>query len=328
MKPIIYFDQNALSELRERKRKDQQEFKKIYDFLEKGKAFTFYSYTHLDEINNIPLQIYQDEHIDILSAIHAVYIKPMDGRIDARSPHIIWSEYLHNNIENDIGGVNDVELAFEVLGKKISGLSVKDSFSQINESIQKNALSLIKQVEDDLLEISSDELALFGTSIKEIKACISELKHQAQKMPALNIPENEELGPIVFRQWLQKNGIEMSQVPEGEVINTIHSLFLNANGHAIDQDFCDGDILSMIAKSYTLMNWAGYYPDDFTKQKKGKDRFKASQYDLNHVAYAAVCTYLVSSDKNFSRKAAACYAYIGKKVKVVTPKYLIENCLI
>ncbi|WP_205531082.1 hypothetical protein [Pectobacterium brasiliense] len=80
-----------------------------------------------------------------------------------------------------------------------------------------------------------------------------------------------------------------------------------------------------VVRAYNLMNWAGYYADDFTKNKKGKDRFNASNKDMLHVAAALGTNFLISSDIKFRKKAMACFAYIDFKTIVCSPKEFIER---
>ena len=66
MHTYIYLDQNTLSDLRERKRKGRNELCLLYDFIHNSKLDLLYSFTHLDEIRQIPKQEYIEEHIETL----------------------------------------------------------------------------------------------------------------------------------------------------------------------------------------------------------------------------------------------------------------------
>jgi len=328
MSTVIYFDQNALSDLRKRKREDKEEFNSIYNVIVDRKLRVLYSYTHLDEIRNISVEKYRDEHIEMLQELKARYIKPLNSGIDIRTAWTIWHAYIDNKAENAIDGGAEAEILLEKLNKKISGLPVEESFFDIYKGLKNSILRSAMEMEEILLSMTHEELAFNGISANEVKAQILGLKKQALKMAPLIIPENEELGPKVFRNWLQSQGKCMSHVPSDEIIEEIGKLFIDASGRSIEQEqIYDETDLSKVAKAYSLMNWAGYYPDDFTSLKKGKDRFKASEYDMNHVAHAIPCDYLVSSDVKFSKKAKACYSHMGVKTKVVTPVEFIENCL-
>jgi len=321
---IVYFDQNALSDLRERKRKNSDTFSIIFKLIEDKKISVRYSRTHLDEIKNISVSMYQDEHIDLLDSVRARYLGSTKGVIDIRTPWSIWNEYLDSEMENSFDGSNDAYLALENLSKKISGIPSTPGFLELHEEIQDIALSMIMSAEDNLLDVTHEELAFAGTSAKAIKESLNKLKEQAMNMEAINIAEDEELGPRSFRALLNEKGMNMADLPSHRVINIIEDLMYQESGYRFphrDQE----DVSSKISVSYTLMNWAGYYPDDFTKIKKGKDRFKASNYDKEHVLAAHECDFLVSSDFRFSKKALACYDYIGSKTKVVEPDWLAKN---
>ena len=183
----------------------------------------------------------------------------------------------------------------------------------------------LMKAEESLLSLTHEELAFEGTSASELKSQLAETKNSALAMKPINIPDREGLGPRAFRDWLQQEGIEVNQMQSNEVITQIDELFLKVSGNRIDQEYShDESIASKINRSYNLMNWAGYYPDDFTRVKKGRDRFRASWNDMNHVAHASGYTYLVSSDERFSKKAEACYAHLGVTTKIVTPKDLVR----
>lgn len=329
MSTVLYLDQNVLSELRARKRVHNPMFQGIYNAIVSNKDIhVFYSYTNLDETMNIRVEEYKEEHIDTLCELEAIYIKPMDQGLDFRSPRLIWGEHLKNRAENEVDGGAEAELVFEKLGKKMSGISVNESAPELLGEMKSLALSSIMELEDALLQVTHEELALAGTSAKEVKAHIAELKERALDIDPTSLPIDESEGPRAFRAWLEGQGLDMNKVQPERIVESINELFIDINGKPIEQvEFYDGSILSNVARAYSLMNWAGYHPDDFTRTKKGKDRYRAAQYDMTHVAHAIACNYLVSNDPRMCKKAIACYSYMGSKAKVVSPAELLENCL-
>jgi hypothetical protein len=69
-----------------------------------------------------------------------------------------------------------------------------------------------------------------------------------------------------------------------------------------------------------MLNWVGYYPDDFTKIKKRSDRFIASQHDMMHAMFGRYADYLISGDNRFRKKASASFAYLKLQTTVVSPE--------
>jgi hypothetical protein len=321
----IYLDQNILSDLRARKRAHSEDFRTMYELISEKCIPIVYSYTHLDEIRNITKTEYQIEHIELLSEIGAFYLTPTQD-VDTRSPWVIWNEYLEREQENKLNGSDDATLALESLGKKFAGISLGSSFSEVFDDLQNIALSLAMKAEEDLLQVTHEELEFEGANAEKIKTELAGLMEKALSQKQIVIPEDQELGPKVFREWLQKQGKEMNQISFEDVISTLDEVFENACGKKIDQlHFFDQTLSSQIARSYTLMNWAGYHADDFTKQKKGKDRFRASSYDLSHITQATICTHLVSSDVRLCQKAKACYTHLNVKTKVIFPQDMING---
>ena len=252
----------------------------------------------------------------------------MGDGLDFRSPKLVWDEYIQNYAENEENRANEAERVFENLAKKISGIPVEDSFQEFNNQIQDLVKDILSGAEEELLQITDEELAEIGFTREDISNQLGQAKEDANNLKPLPITENEELGSAIFRDWLKQKGIQMRDLPAKDVIPTLQELFVQASGNpnALEQ-FCDSSIPSNILRDYNLMNWTGYFPDDFTKIKKKKDRFRASQIDMRHVANAMACNYLVSSDFAFSRKAKSCYLHINSPAIVVTPQELIDNYL-
>ena len=65
--------------------------------------------------------------------------------------------------------------------------------------------------------------------------------------------------------------------------------------------------------------------EDFTRIKKGKDRFNASNNDMQHAISAIGVNFLISSDVNFLKKVQACYAYVDCQTIACSPKDFIET---
>lgn len=320
----IYLDQNCLSELRKRKRQYNSAFLKIYNLIKKDNVFLLYSHVHLAEIKQIPKQEYIDEHIDLLCDLQAIYVKPMMDGLDSRSPRVIWEEYLVNESDNDKDRSNEVSTTLENFSKKLSGLPVESDFSDLTNELEGQGLHFINEVINGLNELTLEELANAGIDKEEVIRQLTPIKKEGLQLEPLQIPDEEQLGPKQFREWIQQKGIDIEKLPAKDVVPVLDQLFTETTGHPVEIGQNYDGVQSLLIKAYTLMNWAGYYPDDFTKIKRNKDRFRASNYDMMHANQAMTCTYLVSNDVDFSKKAKACYAYINAETKVITPTEFIS----
>ena len=83
-----------------------------------------------------------------------------------------------------------------------------------------------------------------------------------------------------------------------------------------------------VSTGYTLLNWAGYHADDFTKDNGKKDRFKASSNDMQHAVSAIRSAVLVTNDTGLLRKAPVCYSYANIDTIVCNPTQFLSMCKI
>ena len=280
-----------------------------------------YSHVHFAEINQISKQEYIEEHISLLSELGAIYVKPVTNQLDTRNAHIIWKEYLENEKENLESYNGNPEEAIDKIARKLSGLPINNTFSELNDLNRDIAISLIESVEREFRDLDQETLKSLGTEkIDQYKALFRELREKANESNPLDIPEDKPLGPDIFRGWLKKQGISFDEIEPREVIPTIVNALVSENKSSPLLQLPDGGIQSLITQCYHLMNWAGYHSDDFTSQKKGKDRFRASSNDSSHACEAIACNFIISSDDKFIKKIQACYAFLELPPLIHTPE--------
>ena len=183
----------------------------------------------------------------------------------------------------------------------------------------KSAESLINEV--DMNSLGADEREWFASKRVEI----TDEMNKAKEMPIFNPGDIELLGPKPFRKLVAAKNYDLELLPPREVVPFIEKLFSDANNEFSLESYVDESLDSRIAVCYSLMNWAGYYSDDFDKTKKGKDRFNASSSDLAHTVIAAQSNFFLTNDNDLRMKAVACYTYLGLPVKVMTPKEFMIN---
>jgi hypothetical protein len=139
------------------------------------------------------------------------------------------------------------------------------------------------------------------------------------------------LGTRPFREYPPIKNLNISELPSTEVVFEIENVFNKEDTTTTWIDNFNDSIESKISRAYTLMNWAGYYPDDFDKIKKNHDRFRASNNDMQHATIASNVnlhtTFLISNDYAFRMKAIASYEYAGVHTIVCSSETFLEKYL-
>lgn len=154
-----------------------------------------------------------------------------------------------------------------------------------------------------------------------LKQKVSHLRKQAAELRHLEIPK-EQLGPLKFRDWLKSRGLNVDTLASNQVLPEIEALYMADTGKNFDwaSRLIEDTIENRIILCYHMLNWAGYYADDFTKIKKRSDRFMASQHDMMHATFGCYANYLISGDTRFRRKASASFAYLKLPTTIMSPE--------
>jgi hypothetical protein len=319
----VYLDQNTLSDLRERKLResDDEGLRKIREIFYKDSIRLVYSETHLQEILQISNAEYRMEHVDLLSELRGVYINPVSTKLIYEDPNVVWLDFLKNESENEVGGIKKVSYVFDRINRKISGLPVDESFEDLEFQLKKHLKSMLQSAENELNNLDSD--LLFGYEVEEIKKQKITMGECLAAVSNISIPYlRGELGPKPVRNLEKLKVLQLHSLPDELVISKIDEIFTRENSGFHWLDYFDDTIPNQIARCYSLMNWVGYYADDFTRTKKNKDRFRASNNDLMHVRNAVVANLLISKDFAFIKKAKACYAHLGVNTVVINANEL------
>lgn len=325
---LIYLDQNTLSDLRQRKVEEAENDKlKLLKFVIKSEQVTLvYSHVTLEEILQIPRVEYQQEHIDLLTELNAQYIEPLTRQLNNKCPEDIWNEFLENNQSNINLGINSLIAVSQLSLRKISGLPVEENFTEINDKLKDNLDTLLTNCEFMLASIDIPSLGEQERySFFDMLNQINELQEKTKSLKAPDISNELQLGPQPFRDIPEIKALEIEGMNANHVVNAIEEVFKKENSNFILEPYFEKKPQADVIHAYSLMNWAGYYADDFTKIKKGKDRFNASNKDMQHVAAALGSNFLISNDVKFRKKAIACFAYVGFTTVVCSPKDFIEQ---
>jgi len=197
------------------------------------------------------------------------------------------------------------------ISRKLSGLPVDYSFEEIAMKQKESVRAMLVQAMGSLNSIDVSELPV--EDMKNMEPLRKQLNGQLSQIDSIQplpIESQQKLGPKPFRDWDQSSQMNIESLSSDEVIPKIDDAYTRLNS-----DFCWSDhfgvsIQGQISRCYSLMNWAGYYADDFDKVKKGKDRFNASNNDMMHAQMASNCHFLISNDHAFLMKVKACYEYL------------------
>jgi len=328
MSYIIYLDQNVLSNLRQRKidEMNANEYKKLKLVLCSNQATLVYSFVTLKEISQIKVDKYKQEHIDLLTELNAKYINPCTGELLNIHPEEIWTGYLENEIINTEMGVNSLLSTTQIFSRKISGLPIEDSFDSINEKLKGDLNNIFQYAEKQLSTIATFSVPDEHLQpLADLKLNLENLRIATQKIKAPLFEKNQDLGPQLFRECPKLKSLDISNTNVSDVVKIIESVFHNENSTFNLNDYFDKTPQSDIARAYSLMNWAGYYADDFTKIISGRDRFNSSFNDMQHVVSSLGVHFLISDDSKFCIKAQACFAYIDYHTITCSTKAFIKD---
>lgn len=310
----------------------------LKDFLLTTNVQIVYSDITLNEINQIPINKYKFEHIEVLEELNAKYIEYSNKKLGNKRPIQIWNDYINSlNYENDPLKTKELALYIDKLSRKGAGLPVKDSFEKIGDELEKYLQFLSKTIIDSInsLDINFDENNLkeeFKDNSKQIQETIKQMKKNLPLLLNKNIQSSNKLaelnnlplGTKPFREYSPIKKLNISKIPSSEVVFAIENILNDNTFINLTNNFYNSKE-SKISRAYSLMNWAGYYPDDFEKIQKNQDRFRASNNDMHHVAIASNTDFLISNDYAFRMKAIASYKYAEVNTIVCSSENFIEE---
>jgi len=270
-----------------------------------------YSFVHHREISQISKPEYQQEHIDLLEQLNTGFIEALTMALDYRRPSVIWDAYLENEGRNEAMGVTACGYDFSLLGRKLSGLPVDQSFEEVAKHTKKSLRAMLDSALSSLNSIDVSELSIEEIkNMEPLRQQLNEQLLQIDSIEPLPIEGQQKLGPKPFRDWDKISQLNIESLPSGDVIPKIDDAFASLNSNFCWSDYFGESVQDQISRCYTLMNWAGYFADDFDKVKKGKDRFNASNNDMMHAQMAENCHFLISNDNAFRMKVKACYEHL------------------
>ena len=328
MDTLIYLDQNTLSELRVRKLEERNDpvFVLLKQVMLVPNVQLVYSHVTLEEINQISVEDFKKEHVDLLEELDGRYIEPLFKTIGTRSPSQVWDDFCENLIENQKAGISDLSRVSELSTRKLSGLPIEENFEDINDSLKTSLKTLLDGCLEQLGNFDIEELEEpLRSHFMNMKAQLPELQARADSLIALPISDNQQLGPKPFRELTQLKIPNIERLSVSQIVKTLEDIFETENTSFKWTDYFEDSQQNRVSKAYTLMNWAGYHADDFDKVTKKGDRFRASNNDMMHAIMAMGAAFLLSNDNAFCKKAMACYAYAGVNTIVCSPQTFLRK---
>ena len=289
-----------------------------------------YSHVTLAEIRQIPKDEYMVEHIEVLAQLNAKYIEPLNKKLSNKRPIKVYIEYLKNLKSSYRTPHYNFSTTIDKFSRKISGLPIEESLVKLGENMTedlKNIMSTSIEQINSLDENEHDE---------PMKSFISLMKKNLPTVLNSSLPtsnpfteiNNSPLGTKPFREHKPIKKLMKLDLSGSELVIAMEEIFNNEHSEVNWKPFIKDTIENKILIAYNLMNLAGYYADDFDKVKKGKDRFRASQNDMQHATHAHIASFLISNDKAFCKKTVASYEYANVKTIVCsTESFLKEHFL-
>lgn len=324
MNTIVYLDQNILSKLRDRKLTDpkNKQLMMLKSILMRDDVDVVYSHVTLDEIRQIEKDAYFLEHFAVLEQLGAKYIEPLSKKILNEKPREVGLNYIKNLRASYNTPYPYFVKTTEELSRKLSGLPIDKSLEDIGNNMINGVDNIINPAIEQIHSLNEND---YEEPMKSLVVILKNIPQLLKKsLPSSNPFTNTANIPLGTKSFREQEPIKKFMNSNPSDANLVAEMKKALNIFNIKASL-DDSIENKIMYAYVLMNWLGYYADDFDKIKKGKDRFNASQKDMMHVSYAHIASYLISDDEKFREKAIVCYELANVKTVVCTPNRFLEE---
>lgn len=322
---LIYLDQNILSELRHRKlmQSEDSSLTILKNAFLAGRFQLIYSYVNLEEIFQISNIDYQQEHITLLNELSAMYINPKDGVLYDLPASQVWTDYKSNKEFNHLVGITRVIDSCNLISKHSLGLISEQTLSDLSLQCRENILAMLLNSKEMVMECN-DEIEKLGINLDVISDIFDySLKNIEDQFLAIPL----DTPNVSIREFRESDEInKLNFIKSENVITDIRSA-LKIDKNLFDiTDYFPENTQVRIAEGYSLMNLAGYHPDDFCKNSKKSDRFNASKNDMLHIISASdKAKFFISNDKKLCEKAKQAFIYSKVNVAVYDVIEFIDN---
>lgn len=294
-----------------------------------------YSNITIDEIGQIVGhendEKYFREHYWVLEQLEAKYIDPLSKKLINEKPHKVALTYLKSARASHRTPYPHFTATMDELSRKLSGLAIDRSLDDIGQDMIKGVADIANNTIEQINSLDENEYD------EPMKSYIKLMKKNILKLLKNSLPTsnpftntvNTPLGTKPFREHERTKKI-MNPIPSSsELVMELKNLLKEENSMSNLNSFVNHSVENKIFYAYTLLNWLGYYADDFTKVKKNRDGFNASQNDMRHASYAHMATFLISNDRKFREKTIISYEFANVKTIVCSPEiFLTEHLFI
>ncbi len=334
-KPLMYLDQNVIDWFRKMPLSTEEEF-----LLERYKIV--YSDETLREIARAEGGGgAADTYLDVLERLQAYHLcllfdeffEPTgEALVREASPKHVYAELTNHNDFNEIieantlitrkfmGGLSELT-ADEVIAKMRSAFlnllkqskactdllksSHPRTFAKLNSSFYKNRgiEEITAEVYESYLPIIREQLLFVSSEESGLNRFRNSLRLNPVRLNNLEPPN------IVEQVWeviVSNNSIANSDIGINEYfgVNSRHPIYTHRNYNDLE----------LATNVYFQLNLAGYYSDP--KLHKHRE-YMSSNSDMQHVAMATHCDFLLSNDNRLLMKAAATYDFLNIPTDVV-----------
>lgn len=267
------------------------------------------------------------EHYLILEQLEAKYIDPLSKKLIDEKSHKVALNYLNNKKNLSNSPYSYLEKVLDDFNRKVSGLNVDKSFDDISEKMKifvndilNDTISQIDNLNDEDYEEPMRSIII--NMKKDIPVLLE--KSLPISNPFNQLP-NSPFNIKQYREDERTKKVMDSNPSRSELIMELKRRWKDES-HLFEGTAPFNNLIeSKIFYAYTQLNWLGYYADDFTKVKKNKDRFNASQNDMKHASFAYISTFLISNDTKFCEKTILSYEFANVKTIVCSHETFLEE---
>lgn len=312
--PLIYLDQNVLSEISKGK------FRGLLELITSGKLQLIYSPIHISETARCGEQGFRESIVQTISTMNGGYI--YEGKIHFdKSAKVRLEDSL-----NDPIAYEQLSNGLEQLLHKFFGGQQGRSFSSLIETQQDAFENLMGEMKRNILILGESEdaeiLGLLPMMEMLPNLYQQQFKEESEKLSAKlkDIPAPETFnGAKSFREAVGISPLSLNNIRPPNVMKSIWeqvcasgiipsqissaSEFLNQAVWRHTND-AEPKLEEQIGSYYSLLNMLGYFSD--TKLHK-EHRFRSAMGDQTHASYAAFAQVFITGDERMAKKTYAIY---------------------
>lgn len=316
--PLLYLDQNILSEIAEGR------FHGLFNKIRTGDMQLIYSYVHITETARCSNQEFQSKVVQAVTDMNGAYIHEGQLHFD-KSPQLRLDEHFANPVV-----YSNLVSSMEKFAHKFFGGQQGINFQSLIEAKQKAFAGLMQHLAENIQLLSESKAEEIQNALPGLKLLPDLMQYQFQEaasklsatLAAIPSPETFD-GANEFRTAIEVAPISLNNIHPPNVMQKIWDQ-ASASGKIPSQISSASDFLAKgvwahikdgeptwadkIGSLYNLLNLIGYCPDN--KLHKD-DKFHSSMGDQTHATFAAFAQILITGDGRMAKKIYAVYEHLG-----------------